>query len=516
RVLLGSADGKDKATRENVEAAFAELLKGVTKKDTVLLGFSGHGHQLSVEVPGPDGKKESKEVPFFCPVDAVPTKDGANTLISISAVIKTLDDKGGGHNLLLVDACRDLVDPNKGKRGGIDSSRVENLGEGTAVFLACASRQKARETDQMFADAERKEGKGHGVFFHFVIEGLKGDAKNESGDVTWERLVPYVKGKVKAEFPKWFDGLTDDERQRPQSLGNLTDDPVLVAAAGDGKTHVSKATGMKFVRIKAGTFQMGSPKEEKDRSDDEAQHEVTLTKDYFLGVYEVTRGQFKAFVDDTGYKTEGEADGTGGYGWDAAKKDWVKDAKYTWRNPGFAQTDEHPVVLVSWNDAVKFCEWLSKKDGRAYQLPSEAQWEFACRAGAKTRFHFGDDDEDLAKYGNVADKDFRAATGKDWGIKGSDGYGFTAPVGKFKPNVFGLYDMHGNAWEWCRDYYGSYDKVEGKRDPVQLNKQSSDRRVLRGGCWIGFAGYCRAARRLSLAPDDRSSSIGFRVCLPLD
>jgi len=298
--------------------------------------------------------------------------------------------------------------------------------------------------------------------------------------------------------------------------GNVPAVSVGDIAKDDGKTYTSRTTGMKFVRVKAGTFTMGSPKDEKGREDGEDAREVTLTKDYYLGTYEVTRGQFRQFVEAENYKTEGEADGTGGVGWDAAKKGWVKDAKYTWRNPGFAQTDEHPVVLVSWNDAVKFCEWLSRKDGKAYRLPSEAEWEFACRAGSKTRFHFGDEDEDLAKYGNVADADFQTTGGGDGGIKASDGYGFTAPVGRFKPNAFGLYDMHGNAAEWCRDYYGPYAKLDTARDPIQLTKQSDDRRVLRGGSCGLIAGRCRAARRFRRAPDFRYGFVGFRVSFRLD
>ena len=110
---------------------------------------------------------------------------------------------------------------------------------------------------------------------------------------------------------------------------------------------------------------------------------------------------------------------------------------------------------MSWNDAVAFCKWLSKKEGKTYRLPTEAEWEYACRAGTTTRYYSGDDPETLAKVGNVADATFKAKF-PDWKctIKASDGYVFTAPVGKFKPNAFGLYDMHGNAWQWCADWYG--------------------------------------------------------------
>jgi len=142
------------------------------------------------------------------------------------------------------------------------------------------------------------------------------------------------------------------------------------------------------------------------------------------------------------------------YGWDPEKKAFDFNEKYSWRNAGFEQTDERPVVNVSWNDAVAFCKWLSKKEGKTYQLPTEAQWEYACRAGTTTRYYSGDDPETLAKVANVADAAAKAKfPDRKYTIKANDGYVFTSPVGKFKPNAFGLYDMHGNAWQWCADWY---------------------------------------------------------------
>jgi formylglycine-generating enzyme len=275
-------------------------------------------------------------------------------------------------------------------------------------------------------------------------------------------------------------------------------------------TYTSKTSGMKFVRIKAGKFTMGSPADEKDRSDDETAHEVTLTKDYYLGIHHVTRGEFRKFVEAENFKTEAEADGKGGYGWDAEAKDWKMAPKYTWRNPGFTQSDTHPVVEVSWNDAVAYTEWLSKKDGRTYRLPTEAEWEYACRAGTKTRFFFGDDDEDLAKFANVADADFRAATGKDWGIKASDGFAFTSPVGSFKPNKWGLFDMHGNVYAWCSDWYGKYG---GEAETNPRGAATGSSRVYRGGSWFSYAWVCRSAFRYGIDPSFRRDFLGFRLAL---
>ncbi len=213
----------------------------------------------------------------------------------------------------------------------------------------------------------------------------------------------------------------------------------------------------------------------------ETEHEVTFSSDYYLGVTTVTWGQFAAFVKDDGYQTDPEK-GPGGTAWVDDQKDWIRDKKFSWRNTGYEQTDEHPVANVSWNDAVAFCRWLSKKDGKEYRLPTEAEWEFACRAGTKTQFSFGDDEEEIAKYANVADATFREVTGMKWGIKKSDGFAFAAPVGTYRANAFGIQDMHGNVMQLCSDVYADYPK-EGVTEPQGPAAKNDSLRVLRGGCW---------------------------------
>ena len=146
------------------------------------------------------------------------------------------------------------------------------------------------------------------------------------------------------------------------------------------------------------------------------------------------------FVDETGYQTEAEKDGKGGWGWNEETRDLEQNPRYTWRSPGFEQTDEHPVVNVSWNDALAFIAWLTRKEGRSYRLPTEAEWEYACRAGTTTRYSCGDDPESLAAVGNIADGTLKARYPELGTIRARDGYIYTAPVGRFQPNAFGLYD----------------------------------------------------------------------------
>ncbi len=164
------------------------------------------------------------------------------------------------------------------------------------------------------------------------------------------------------------------------------------APGTDPPKPITNSIGMKLVLIPAGTFLMGSPDEDKDaRGDETPPHPVRITRPFYLGATEVTRGQFRRFVDDAGYQTEAEKDGKGGLGWNEETKKFEQNPRYTWQNPGFEQTDEHPVVNVTWNDAVAFAQWLSRKEGKTYRLPTEAEWEYACRAGTTTRFSNGDD-----------------------------------------------------------------------------------------------------------------------------
>jgi LSD1 subclass zinc finger protein len=280
--------------------------------------------------------------------------------------------------------------------------------------------------------------------------------------------------------------------------------------------ELTSSIGLKLVRISHGKFQMGSPRGEVGQFDREMpQHEVEISRSFYMGMYTVTVGQFRQFVQETEYKTEAEADGQGGYGYNAETKKWEgSKPQYTWRNVGWEQSDAHPVVNVSWNDAVKFCQWLSEKEKRRYELPTEAEWEYACRAGTTTRFYNGDRDEGLKEVANLADASLKAKLDtefyKSWTFQTwDDGYAFTAPVGQLKPNAWGLYDMHGNVWQWCADGLRKYKEGYIKDSQSEIK----DSRVLRGGSWNNAPRDCRAAYRFGRGPGVRNHNFGFRVVL---
>jgi formylglycine-generating enzyme required for sulfatase activity len=271
----------------------------------------------------------------------------------------------------------------------------------------------------------------------------------------------------------------------------------------------TNSLGMKLQLIPKGKFLMGSLKGEEDRLDEEVAHEIEITRPFYMGKHEVTLGQFRAFVTDAKYQTEAEKDGKGGRGFDG--KEFVYKPEFTWKNLFFTQGDAQPVVVVSWNDAVAFCEWLSKKEGQRYRLPTEAEWEYACRAGTKTRFNTGEKEDDLKDAGNIADAALKAKW-KDvfWAKSWNDGYAFTAPVGVFRGNAFGLQDMHGNAWEWCSDWYAEeYYSKSPKQDPQ--GPATGKERVARGGAWSTQPKFCRSAYRDHHEPEYRSDCVGFRV-----
>jgi formylglycine-generating enzyme required for sulfatase activity len=267
--------------------------------------------------------------------------------------------------------------------------------------------------------------------------------------------------------------------------------------------EIKNSLGMRLVYIPPGKFMMGSPESELGRERQETQHEVELTQGFYLGMHEVKVGQFKQFVRDAKYRTDGQRDGKGGWGVNEAGSIEM-NGKYTWKSPGFKQTDDHPVVLVSWNDAQALCRWLSKKEKKDYRLPTEAEWEYACRAGTKTAYMFGNDPQQLPASANVGDRP---------AAKPKDGYHQTAPVGRFNRNTFGLYDMHGNVWEWCQDRYvpNSYTP-EKQTDPT--GPTSGMARVQRGGGWSSAANRCRSAARIGRHQSSyRGGYLGFRITL---
>ena len=307
-------------------------------------------------------------------------------------------------------------------------------------------------------------------------------------------------------------------------------------AAAPPPSRTADALGIEFVRIPAGEFLMGAdedpallardfpaydPARFTQFGDETPVHRVRITRAFWLGRHEITVAQFRRFIEASGHVPESEADGTGGFGFDPAHDPAAsttgdafagRDPRYSWRDPGFAQGDDHPVVNVSWNDAMAMARWLSEREGAVYRLPTEAEWEYAARAGSRTRYAGGDAPQHLTAVANAFDRD-AAAYWQKWrpfALEAGDGHAFTAPVGSFAPNAFGLHDMHGNAWEWCADWYADDYYARSPVDDPQGPRDGSVR-VRRGGSWHTWALYARASFRNWNTPQSRYPLLGFRL-----
>jgi formylglycine-generating enzyme required for sulfatase activity len=294
------------------------------------------------------------------------------------------------------------------------------------------------------------------------------DAKKNN---EWDMVIDLLEGPL--------NSLGDGEHPNRSLAEKLVKQARDAAVRGDSNAALNDPTltldlgnnvKMELVRVNAGTFQMGSPATEKGRAGNEIQHTVTISKPYFICKYPVTQAQYEALMGV---------------------------------NPSEFKAPLKPVEMVNWDETHEFCSKLALKTGKLLRLPTEAEWENACRAGTTTPFHFGENiSTDQANY----DGNFTYGDGSK-GIYRQQ----TTQVGTFPPNAWGIYDMHGNIWEWCGDWYGPYtaDVVTDPKGP-----ETGKHRVMRGGSWNYRPALCRSATRYWDAPQERSSRRGFRLVLP--
>jgi formylglycine-generating enzyme required for sulfatase activity len=287
-----------------------------------------------------------------------------------------------------------------------------------------------------------------------------------------------------------------------------------LVAVPEGLTIRTNSIGMRLVTLPAGQFMMGSPSSDTEaRPDEVPQINVTIAEPFAIGQTEVTRGQFRQFVTDKGYRTVAEQSG-GGFAYNAKTQRLEPNPQGSWQYTGFDQTDEHPVINVSTIDAEAFCQWLSEKEGVPYRLPSEEEWEYACRAGTTSKWNTGDDIDSLKQSSNLCDASLeRVYPFATWCVDWNDGSAFTTPVASYRPNAFGLFDMHGNVFEWCTSEWPTRG-YDGRplSDPDEEVTPGS--RIVRGGSFLSLTMFTRSADRVGLAPDLRNCIVGFRVVQP--
>ena len=455
--------GADKAEHQPIKANIERQLKVVLglaeAGDMVLVSFSGHGMH-------PSGQT------YLCPTEADETNP-TGTMIALNFFYDQLSRCAATQKMFWVDACRN--DPRRSGGRSVNTKELSGITkdlasppEGLLVLASCKEGQISWEDDKF----------QHGVFMHYLLEGLTGKADRELGDrndlVSLLELYKYANINTKRTVASRWRKL-----QTPELFGRITGDfdlaDVLAAPVhaswpfdADEATRRQRETaevlgqavdstnsiGMRFKLVPSGEFNMGSRAGEEDRDNDEQQHRVRITKPFYLGVTEVTQGQWEAVMgtrpwSEESYVMEG-SDNAAGY--------------------------------VSFWDALEFCSKLSAKERVRYRLPTEAEWEYACRGGTATAYHFGDV--------------------------------YPHRLGRNKPNPFGLYNMHGNMWEWCQDWYQSdYYPNSPAEDPA--GPSAGLHRVYRGGGWYDSVRRCRSASRCGHSPDGRSTYLGFRVARTL-
>ena len=371
--------------------------------------------------------------------------------VPVNVVLDKMEEAQTQVNIIILDACRSSLKGGKGFGKGLAAMRG---GEGTYIAYATAP-------------------------------GMEAYTGTGSTSIFTKHLVNYIETpqlKIEDIFKRVRKAVMDETEkvQKPWDSSMLIGDVYLADSGGatipeideeQVKKKITNTIGQEFVYIEPGTFMMGSPENEPGRDSDEIQHKVTLTKGFYMQTTEVTQGQWKAVMGN---------------------------------NPSSFKDcgDDCPVENVSWEDAQEFIKKLSRKEGKEYRLPTEAEWEYAARAGTTTPFHTGRClSTDQANYdGNYPPEG--CAEGK-YREK-------TVPAGSFSPNAYGLYDMHGNVWEWCQDWYGDYP-AGSVTNPE--GSSTGSYRVFRGGGWYRYAVNCRSAYRGYDSPGYRSSDLGFRLAL---
>ena len=412
---------RDMPNRENILRHLVDFLSFPEPGDTVLVFFSGHGFRDS------DGRG------YLAPIDA--HKDNpALRCVPIAEVKRLLTACKARRKVLILDTCHSGTA--KGgpldKRVTVGSGRLveQAAGKGFVTLASCGPDQQSHESEKL----------GHGVFSYFLAEALEGRAdRDRDGWVDFDELYRYAWDHTR----RW---VYREKRVKQEPLKDVRVQGVMVLARAGAHVPpapappaeptrpmrpttpaptpepghaVTNSIGMKLVYIKPGTFTMGSPANEEDRDKDETQHRVTISQGFYMGAYEVTQDEYRKVM------------GT---------------------NPAHSKRGgNYPVDRISWYDAVRFCGKLSRMDDRIYRLPTEAEWEYACRAGSTSAFCFGDPDSRLSAYA--------------WYL--SNAGKATHPVGQRRSNAWGLYDMHGNVWERCQDWYAKYGGVAILHFPLE-------------------------------------------------
>lgn len=411
---------------------------------------------------------------YLIPVDIdIPDERRVTTrALDSEEIMATLEASGSDSNIIILDSCRNNPLPGESRSGARGLAVTGKKPKNSIIVYSAESGTVAQD----------------GVFTPALLKYIETPNTSFSDILLRIRKEVYTVSKG-AQTPGSYNQLFENIYLAGTATGAAVD---TGAVPVDPRDPQAAALPEDFVLVEGGTFQMGSYGGDDD---EKPVHSVTL-KDFAISKYEVTVRQFREFVNATGYKTTAETSG-GAYVWTGST--WVQKSDASWKNPYMTQSNSDPVVCVSWYDVVEYCNWLSSKEGKTpayringnnvtwnksadgYRLPTEAEWEYAAKGGSKSRNYTY---AGSGYIGNIA-----------W-YSGNSGKK-THPVGQKQANELGIYDMTGNVWEWCWDWYGDYSSGSVS---YPAGASSGSYRVLRGGGWYGGAFFCRAANRISDDP----------------
>jgi len=436
---------------QQLEGAVDTFIRSIRQGDIAFFFYAGHGIQI-------DGEN------FLVPTDfdAIDEADAKYDSYSAERVRERMEGKSTRLNIIVLDACRN--NPFSTYRSGSRGLAAMSVGISTYISFSTALGQVASDNPRG----------NNGLFTSFLIEALRTPGLNldqifnyvrtEVHNSSNGRQVPWSLTSVIGEFyfispERVADTEQPAEPERPAET--VTSEPSQPTPTPPAM--IRNSIGMRFKLIPAGSFMMGSNSSNAD-DDESTIHRVTISRPFYIGVYEVTQEQYESVMGI---------------------------------NPSHFRGSNRPVESVSWNDAVEFCRRLSQMEGVTYRLPTEAEWEYACRANTTTDYYWGSDSaERYTWYGQ------------------NSGYQ-THDVGQKRPNAWGLHDIAGNVWEWCSDWYDEdYYSRSPSRDPQ--GPSSGERRVLRGGSWSDYPRYLRVSYRNWFSPVNRLNYNGFRCIRDLD
>ncbi|MFN8348776.1 MAG: SUMF1/EgtB/PvdO family nonheme iron enzyme [Spirosomataceae bacterium] len=459
--------------------------------NVALFYYSGHGLQFNGEN-------------YLVPVDAnlQALSDAEDDCLRLGRVMGKMKAANVKNNIVFLDACRDnpfpKTDGTKGQpaRGLI----IPNNPAGTMVVFAT---EEGRTADD-------NAGARNGLFTGELLKHIGTPNLSLSDIVLNTRQGVYEQSRqnqLPADYNKMLGAF-----YFVKTAANAPAEPYTPSVRTEPTKPVVDLEPVAMRYIMGGSFEMGSSEGE---ADEKPVHRVTV-KGFRMATYETTVGEFEKFIEASDYKTDAEKEGFS-YVWNG--KEWEKRTGINWRHgaDGSIQSNrQHPVINVSHNDAVAYCEWLTRKTGKTYRLPTEAEWEYAAGNGSTHRKYSWGNSATEGVSGNVADE--TGATKNNWTKNAiniflgyDDGYAYTAPVGKFKANDFGLHDMTGNVREWCADWYGSDHYTNSGNSSNPTGPTTGFKRVIRGGSWDYDPTYSCVANRDFNAPSFRTINVGFRV-----